>query len=163
MTDCAIGLGARDKAFKASYGQFALGRVIRAERVGNWHIFKDRRIYGEVSVAELVKEALEETNLTGMRCVPSHAYKKGFAASSVKWEYLLDCHQVHTEAKFWQLYLDVTYPNLAEKFAYTLEAFEQAITSEKLPGYPGQCDIRIVNATHLQHTAFYQRLHQIAE
>jgi hypothetical protein len=70
---------------------------------------------------------------------------------------------VHTGAEFWQLYVDATYPNLAEKFERTLEAFKQAITSKKLPGYPGQCDIRIVNATHLRHTAFYQKLQQIAE
>ncbi|MDX2006044.1 MAG: hypothetical protein SFU83_12260 [Meiothermus sp.] len=137
--------------------------IVKEERIGTRQVFKDRRIYGEVFVGEAAKQALEAAKLTGMRLVPSHAYKKGFAASSVKREYLLDCRQVQTEAEFWQLYLDVTYPNLAEKFERTLEAFEQAITGEKLPGYPGQCDIRIVNTAHLRHTPFYQKLQQIAE
>jgi hypothetical protein len=136
--------------------------VVRAERVGTRQVFKDRRIYGEVFVTKPVKEALEAAKLTGMRCVPSHTYKQGFAASSVKRQYLLDCRQVQIEAEFWQLYVNVTYPNLAEKFERTFEAFEQAISSETLPGYPGQCDIRIVNAAHLQRTAFYQKLKQIA-
>lgn len=137
--------------------------VVRAERIGIRQVFKDRRIYGDVFVGEAAKRVLEAAKLTGIRLVPSHAFKKGFAASSVKREYLLDCRQVQTEAEFWQLYIDVTFPNLAEKFERTLEAFELAITGEKLPGYPGQCDIRIVNAAHLQHTAFFQVLQQIAE
>lgn len=77
--------------------------------------------------------------------------------------YQLDCSQVSSQSDFWALYLATIRPDGAEVFGRNLSAFWDAIAGGG-PGWPGECQIRVVNTGKLQKQAaqFFEGLQRIA-
>ena len=139
--------------------------VLNSERIGTRQVFMLKDLYREYFISQPVKEALEQAKCTGIECIPSRQFKSGIAAMNIQKTYEIDCSRVHSEAEFWQAYLEITNPNDSRLFVGNIEAFEAALKSQKAPGYPGQCVIRLVNSSHLKTLAdpyLFERLEALA-
>jgi ribonuclease inhibitor len=65
-------------------------------------------------------------------------------------KYLLDCEAISSGAEFWDLYLRIVSPVGAGFFGRNLDAFWDA-TAGGGPGWPGNCQIVVVNTGLLAH------------
>ena len=139
--------------------------VLDLERIGSRQVFMLEGLYREYFISQPVKEALEQAKCTGIAFTPSQEFKYGIAAMGIQKTYQIDCSRIHSETEFWQAYLETTNPNDSSLFAGNIEAFEAALKWEKAPGYPGQCEIRLVNSSHLKTLAdpyLFERLEALA-
>lgn len=78
--------------------------------------------------------------------------------------FTIDCSSVTDEASFWQAYVNETSPDGASIFGRNLDAFWDAISGGG-PGWPGECEIHIVNTESLKtlrHGRFYEALKEMA-
>lgn len=139
--------------------------VLDLERIDTRQVFMLEGLYREYFISQTVKEALEQAKCTGIECTPSQEFMYGTAAMGNQKTYQIDCSRVHSEAEFWQVYLETTNPNDSRLFAGNIEAFEAALKSQKAPGYPGQCVIRLVNSSQIKTWAepyLFERLEALA-
>lgn len=59
----------------------------------------------------------------------------------------VDCSNVQSPAQFWDAYLAATRPEGAAEFGCNLDAFSDALSGG--PGYPGECELCLVNSSNL--------------
>ena len=59
----------------------------------------------------------------------------------------VDCSSILTPAQFWDTYLAVAQPEGAHLFGRNLDAFSDALSGG--PGYPGECELSLVNSSAL--------------
>lgn len=139
--------------------------VLNPTAIGTRQVFMLEGLYRDYFVSQNVKQALEQAKCTGMAFIPSQQYKSGLAAGSVQKTYEIDCSSIHSEAEFWERYLETTNPNDSSLFACNIEAFEAALKSQNAPGYPGQCLIRFINSSQIKTWAdpyLFERLEALA-
>ena len=79
-------------------------------------------------------------------------------------QFAIDCSPIQSPAQFWEAYISATRPLGASIFGRNLDAFHDALSGG--PGYPGPCEISLLNSSQLgaiQSGRFLQALREIAE
>ncbi|MES2948706.1 MAG: barstar family protein [Pseudomonadota bacterium] len=61
---------------------------------------------------------------------------------------IVDCRAIQSEADFWSEYVQATEPEAAGYFGRNLDAFWDGLNGG--PGWPGECELRIINTKPLQ-------------
>ena len=77
--------------------------------------------------------------------------------------FTIDCGSLKDEASFWQAYIDAVSPEGAKIFGRNLDAFWDAISGGG-PGWPGECELHIVNTEPLKtfrNGSFYKALKEM--
>lgn len=77
--------------------------------------------------------------------------------------FVIDCSNITTSAQFWETYLAVVEPEGARLFGRNLDAFNDALSGG--PGYPGECELSLVNSSslhYLDNGQFLRHLREIA-
>jgi RNAse (barnase) inhibitor barstar len=62
--------------------------------------------------------------------------------------FTIDCAAIRDEASFWQAYVSEVRPESASRFGRNLDAFWDAVSGGG-PGWPGECELRFTNSSHL--------------
>jgi len=78
---------------------------------------------------------------------------------------IVDCRDVDSVEKFWEVYLAAAKPEGASVFGCNLDAFWDAVSAGG-PGWPGECELRFTNTDRVRDFrsgSFYAALKRIAE
>lgn len=78
--------------------------------------------------------------------------------------YMIDCSGIQSPEQFWDAYLAATRPMDSGMFGRNLDAFSDALSGG--PGYPGVCELCILNASNLKGLRggkFLEALQEIAD